>query len=560
METMKIPHQTQHQTPKPNENERPTAYADRLGQWYAASVSQRHKKSLGQYLTHVEIAMFMARLCNQVNHSPLQSQFRVLDPGAGSGILSCALCEALAERRTKPEGPEEQEGQGVPLTSEGIDLEAWEMDPELAVHLNACLSYAKKRLQASGITLTFTINTDDFVMAHAELLDNSLRLFPGRLGEREGREGFDLVIANPPYFKVAKSDPRAQAAAAIVHGQPNIYAFFMAICASLLKAGGRLIFITPRSYAAGPYFHLFRNRFFATMQPEAIHLFGSRQDAFSRDDILQENIILVARRSDKWWQARGGKEEMVEVSSSAGISDLSTPVKRRVSVSEILDMASKDKILRIPVAERDDHTDRLVRSWPGNLHTYGFEISTGPVVPFRATTLLSREGDVPMTHAPLLWMQNVTAMRVEWPIKARGKEQYIAINNAASKPLLVADKNYVLLRRFSAKEQQRRLIAAPLLAGTMGSPFIGLENHLNYIHRPGGSLTQEEAYGLAVLLNSALLDTFFRTYNGNTQVSATELRAMPLPPLDIITELGRRAMTMSLSNLTDLSASMVIAF
>jgi adenine-specific DNA-methyltransferase len=138
-------------------------------------------------------------------------------------------------------------------------------------------------------------------------------------------------------------------------------------------------------------------------------------------------------------------------------------------------------------------------------------------------------------------------MRVEWPTKARGKRQYI-VTNAASTPLLVADRNYVLLRRFSAKEQARRLTAAPLLAGRLNSPFIGLENHLNYIHRPGGVLTEEEAYGLAVLFNSALLDRYFRTYNGNTQVSATELRAMPLPPLEVIVEIGRRAMSLHASN------------
>jgi adenine-specific DNA-methyltransferase len=519
----------QRQTPEPHEDERPSAYADRVGRWYAALASEKHKKNLGQYLTPIEIAVFMARLCQAVDGRRLH----ILDPGAGAGILSCALCEALTEHSTKPEK---------------IDLEAWEVDSELALHLGACLSYAKKWLQTRGTPFTFTINTDDFVMAYAESLDKSLKLFPGRQNQTEG---FDLVIANPPYFKVAKSDPRAQAATAIVHGQPNIYSFFMAISASLLRRGGMLTFITPRSYAAGPYFHLFRKRFFAIMQPEAIQLFGSRHDAFSRDDILQENIILVARRSDGWSIQHGRGERVVEVSSSAGISDLSASIRRPVPLSDIMDFASKDKVLRIPVAEKDDHIDRLVRAWHGSLHHYGIEISTGPVVPFRATALLSIEGNVPMTHAPLLWMQNVTAMRIEWPIKTRGKEQYIAINAAASRGLLVADKNYVLLRRFSAKEQHRRLIAAPLLAGRMGSPLIGLENHLNYIHRPGGSLTQEEAYGLAVLLNSALLDTFFRTCNGNTQVSATELRAMPLPPLTVIKELGRRAMTMALSGLTE---------
>jgi adenine-specific DNA-methyltransferase len=56
-------------------------------------------------------------------------------------------------------------------------------------------------------------------------------------------------------------------------------------------------------------------------------------------------------------------------------------------------------------------------------------------------------------------------------------------------------------------------------------------------------LSAEEACGLAALFNSALIDSYFRTFNGNTQVSATELRAMPLPPLNLIKTLGGLVMT-----------------
>ena len=104
-----------------------------------------------------------------------------------------------------------------------------------------------------------------------------------------------------------------------------------------------------------------------------------------------------------------------------------------------------------------------------------------------------------------------------------------------AKALLTPNRNYVLLRRFSAKEEARRLTAAPYIAADFGVPAVGLENHLNYVHRPGGTLSEDEAWGLAALYNSRLLDIWFRTVNGNTQVSATELRAMPLPAV------GRRS-------------------
>jgi adenine-specific DNA-methyltransferase len=132
-------------------------------------------------------------------------------------------------------------------------------------------------------------------------------------------------------------------------------------------------------------------------------------------------------------------------------------------------------------------------------------------------------------------------MRIEWPTSARNKPQYISATSRDAVPLLLRDRNYVLLRRFSAKEDKHRLIAAPLLQGQLASDWIGIENHLNYVHRPGGTLTEAEAIGLAILYNSEFMNTYFRVLNGNTQVSATEVRRFPLPPLDVIVEIGRRA-------------------
>ena len=500
--------------PEPYEGERPASYADRMGRAIATLTAPERKKRFGQYLTPLEVADFMSRACTSG-----AGRLRVLDPGAGAGVLSCALLEVLAERHP---GPRE------------IELEAYEHDPHLADCLAGCLDYAHSWLRAKRVTLKFSVRTDDFVLTNAPALGGLPRLFPS---EGQAGEGFDVVISNPPYFKIPKSDPRARAAAAVVHGQPNIYALFMAVSASLLRPDGEMVFIIPRSFTAGPYFRLFREHFFTLMRPTAVHLFGSRREAFGRDEVLQENIILSARRAGASPAPPTGYQ--VEVSFSEGVKDLRARRKRQLPLSDVLDVRHGDTMLRVPVADEDGEIARVVRSWAGGLHAYGLEISTGPVVPFRAGPLLSRSGIVPDTHAPLLWMQNVTPMRVEWPAGAKGKEEYIKVNEFSA-PLLVPDRSYVLMRRFSAKEARRRLVAAPLLQGAFNSPLIGLENHLNYIHRRGGTLSETEAVGLAALLNSSVIDLYFRTFNGNTQVSATEMRAMPLPPLELIEEIGRR--------------------
>ncbi len=96
----------------------------------------------------------------------------------------------------------------------------------------------------------------------------------------------------------------------------------------------------------------------------------------------------------------------------------------------------------------------------------------------------------------------------------------------------------VLLRRFSAKEEARRLVAAPYLRGQLPGSHLGLENHLNYVYAVEGEMQPEQAVGLAALLSSSLLDHYIRIQNGHTQVNASELRALPLPDWPQLTALG----------------------
>lgn len=100
--------------------------------------------------------------------------------------------------------------------------------------------------------------------------------------------------------------------------------------------------------------------------------------------------------------------------------------------------------------------------------------------------------------------------------------------------------NYVLLRRFSAKEDKRRLISAPFIAEKFAFEQIGFENHLNVIFKKKGILPTSEAIGLSAILNSAIVDRYFRIVNGNTQVNAAELRILPIPPLEVIRNIGNR--------------------
>ena len=492
-------------------DERPTCRADRIGAGVVARKTAAQRKAGGLYLTPIPVADFMATYV-----SANQSRVRVLDPAAGSGILLCAVVEHLAVNNDR---------------LREVHLVAYETDPDLQDALSEVFNDLKAWAAHRGIELKAQLEKRDFILAHGNALRANAQLF-----DLQSTEPFDLVIANPPYFKISKSDRRAQGANAVVFGQPNIYALFMAAGAALLREGGEFLYITPRSFASGPYFRLFRERFFADLRPLNVHVFGSRRETFSRDEVLQENIILQGVRESAWQS--GGRGFKLQISSSGGIADLDRATHRTLPLEEAFDMSSSERVLRLPILKGEDDAVKLVDSWQGSLHQYGMNISTGPVVPFRATEFLVDAAIPAESLAPLIWMNHVHAMRVSFPNGAR-KPQYIE-QSAMQRSLLLPNRNYVLLRRFSAKEETRRLVAAPWFRHLFSCRWVGIENHLNYIHRPGGELDADETVGLAALLNSELLDTYFRVSSGNTQVSATELRAMPLPSLDKIKLIGQK--------------------
>jgi adenine-specific DNA-methyltransferase len=205
----------------------------------------------------------------------------------------------------------------------------------------------------------------------------------------------------------------------------------------------------------------------------------------------------------------------------------------------------RDVILRLPIDQSDMSVLRTVDAWDGTLSDYDIQISTGPVVPFRSKEFIaSCDAHRPRGLVPLLWMRNVRPMQMLWPCKNGGVRdadcQFIAdCETTRERRLLLQNANMVLLRRFSTKDDQRRLVAAPLLKEDLPFEWIGIENHLNYILRPEHPLSDDETFGLAGILNSSLLDRYFRTCNGNTQVGAAEIRAIRLPPLEAIAGLGR---------------------
>jgi len=480
-------------------------FASALQKKYESQESVKTRKQIGHYGTPGIIAEYMARMFSQIPTDTV----RLLDAGAGVGILTAAVCDRIAKLKSPRR----------------VKAVLYENNGALIIFLRETLEATQKVLDMGGHELTYEIRTDDFILSNSQFI-------PGLFTARGAvPSSFDLVIMNPPYSKLRKDSMHAKAMGGVIHGQPNIYALFMAVGARFLSQSGELVAITPRSYCNGLYFRHFRKWFLDRVTPYHIHLFESRRKAFEESDVLQENMILAARRGNTY-----GK---VAVTVSAG-KDLAYSARRLLPVNKVIDDSRGDKIIRISSNDFDQRIVDVIDAWPKRFSQLQLGISTGPVVTFRATDFLVTHSNGGKNLVPLLGMHNIRPFKTLWPSGSK-KDTWFKVC-PDSEPLILPARNYVILKRLSSKEEKRRLVAGILLRENFQYNFVGLENHLNYVYQERGELSKAQCFGLAALFNSAILDRYFRTINGNTQVNASEIRTLPLPRSDDIEKIGEKIM------------------
>ena len=173
------------------------------------------------------------------------------------------------------------------------------------------------------------------------------------------------------------------------------------------------------------------------------------------------------------------------------------------------------------------------------LEDLGLKVSTGPVVDFRVKEYLSM---MPTKNSvPLLYPVHLGFENTEWP-KLNSKKSNALLMDEKIQKLLYPLGYYCVVKRFSSKEEKRRITASVINPDTFGNvPGLGFENHLNVFHSQKSGIPKQLAYGLAVFLNSSVVDQYFRSFNGHTQVNATDLKQMHYPNRDFLMQLGQWA-------------------
>lgn len=138
---------------------------------------------------------------------------------------------------------------------------------------------------------------------------------------------------------------------------------------------------------------------------------------------------------------------------------------------------------------------------------------------------------------PLIYPSHITDGFVAWP-KPGGRKPNALAAVPATRSLVLPNETYVVVKRFTSKEESRRVVAAVHDPARLPPGDVGFENHLNVYHRAGRGIGPSLARGLALYLNSSMVDIHFRQFSGHTQVNATDLRNLRYPLAEQLERLG----------------------
>lgn len=451
---------------------------------FVETMPKAQRKAYGQFFTTELTARFMSELFVIDLNLPT---IRILDAGAGTGILSAAIVERIFNMGYNG----------------NISLVCYENDERVLPVLRRNLIALREERY-----FDFEIRTENYLTT------------PSR------EEEFDYIIGNPPYKKIGKDEAEAKALPHVCHGAPNLYFLFWAKAIETLRENQELVYIIPRSWTSGAYFAKFREYLFSHCVVTHLHLFESRDKVFGGESVLQETMIVKVKKTTE-------RPKTVTITSSstsefADVREFQAPYNVVVANNQYVFLVTD---------EQESTTLNRLSHLNGTLSSIEHPMKTGIIVDFRTREVLR---DAPSDDTfPLFYSQHIRNGRVEWPV---GKEdEYISTDRAG---FLQENTNYLLVKRFTAKEERRRLQCGIYLQSDHPEyAHISTQNKVNFIKCE----TPELAYGLYVLMNSTIYDTYYRILNGSTQVNSTEINNMPVPDAATITAMGRQLMGQELT-------------
>lgn len=458
---------------EPNIDESPASFAERLSLLASSKTKQHHKQKYGQYFTSEAVAKLMASFYT----APVSTNtIRILDPGAGTAVLSCALTEALLSGNKQ-------------VT---IELDCYEADPSLIPYTKRSLEYLKLKVSAVGAILTYNLFDEDFLSANKYLF----------VSGEEAEKQYDVIISNPPFFKIKPHDDRFDFAKNVFYGQTNIYSLFLYASARLLKQEGELIFLIPRSFCSGSFFADFRKQLFNTIMFERVHLLSSGSEIFDDCGTLEASVILKAKKANT-------DEDYYNIIISR-TEGAETAVERKY----VFRFSKTENIIPLPSSNDDEKLLYEMNRKTTSLKQCGYSVSGG-----NALKEDIKKYDI---HRVDNYVDKALVIKKD----ALPKSEFI-VADKATEHLLIPNSNYIFLRRYNKREKEKKISAFAYINKSPEIKYLCVDKQLLYLYSTNNPIRETETLQITDYLNSNKLNNYLYIVYGNINLRPEEIEEIP---------------------------------
>ena len=464
--------------------------------------SKSENVRLGRLFTKKDTARLMASM---LNIDEKKTAFTVLDPGAGTGILSAAVVEEICKR-----APDCKQ----------IFLTCYEICDDFIPMLEDNLERIRKKCRHDyGVKLYVTVYQENYIV---DAKNHYTVTFFDTVEDK-----YDIIIANPPAELIEKGSDEAISAGGVTQLKIGAAFLFLRMASRHLEEGGQLVIILPTTYSTASQLTALRREISEKLSVSGIHLFVGKQKNLSRAIPLKKNFIISYTKEQP--------KEQITVTTSTD-NGKSTTALSPLPYDFVVD--ANDGALTLPKSLEDAKIVRYFSDFPETLASLGLKMSTGLIIDSKCDGLLFTDpikSSVPVIRAAA--MKNGT---IEFPQPI--KKQYIAPINPS---LIQKNKNLIIVKRIPAKSDDRFVNASIYLASQLPAyKYISTHNKINFIDTKdkNAEMSARFAFGLFALLNSTIYDRYVSIVSKSKQINSKEMRELPLPPRNIIENIGMRLM------------------
>ncbi len=467
--------------------------------------SKSENVRLGRLFTKKDTARLMAGM---VSLDKTKSAYTILDPAAGTGILSAAMIEHIC--KSAPSAKQifltcyETEEAFLPMLEDNLERIRKKCRHDYDVRLFVTI-YSENYL--TGVKNHYTITFFDTV-----------------------EDKFDLIIVNPPSYMINKGSEEANAAGCVTMKAVSSEYLFAKVAAEHLEPDGQLVTLLPTTFATAASLSLIRKTVLDILTVKKVHLFVGNGKNLSRAIPLKKNIIIAfSAKTD---------EGAVEISTSTDNGTAAKTVKLSPLPYDFI-VDKTDGSLTLPKSVEDTKIVSYINSFPETLESLGLKMRTGLVIDSKCKKILFDEA-VPGT-IPLIRLNAIKNSGVSFPAPGVKKQYLMPVSPA----LFQKNKNLIIIKRVPAKSDVRFLNAAIYFAAQRPSDaYISTHNKVNFIDTKdsGEEICARLACGLFALLNSTIYDRYLSIISKSKQINSKEMKSLPLPPRNLIENIGARLM------------------